>query len=249
MAQEAQSQSASLAGTLDDAGDVGHDKRLLATIGDDAQVGLERGEGVVGYLGLGGADDAEQGGFSRIGKSHESYVGQQFQLQDDGLLDACFAWLGKTGRLAGSGLEVLVAQATTSATQQAHDLPVLGHVTQKLSRLGIIHSGAAGHLDGAVLAVLACALVLTAGLAVGSEHVALILEVDKRPQVAVPLQEDVPATAAVAAVGTPLGYILGAVQVGRSSAAFTAAAQDFHVVNEVAFCHNCLYCGCKGTVF
>jgi hypothetical protein len=30
------------------------------------------------------------------------------------------------------------------------------------------------------------------------------------------------------------------VQVGRSPAALAAAAQDFHIVDKIAFCHNCL---------
>ena len=48
--KEAQTEAASLAGTLDDAGDVGHDERLVVAIGHDAQRGFHRREGIVGNL-------------------------------------------------------------------------------------------------------------------------------------------------------------------------------------------------------
>ena len=250
MAQETQSQSASLTGSLDDTGDIGHDKRLLAAIRHDAQIGLQSRERIVGNLGLSGADDAEQGGFSRIRKAHKAYIGQQFQLQDDRFLDTLLARLGKTRRLAGSGLEVLIAQTTTSTTQQAHDLSILGHVTQELPRLGIIYRRSARHLDGAVLAVLTRALVLATRLAVGGKHMTLVLQVDECPQVAVTLQVDVATTAAVTAVRTTLGDILGAVQMGRTGATLATAAHDLHIVDKIALCHKSLvFVCCKGKTF
>ena len=245
MAQETQSQATTLAGTLDDAGNIGHDKRLLSTIGHDAQVGLQRREGIVGNFGLGSADDAQQGGFARIGKAHQTDVGQQFQLQDDSLFNAFLARLGKTRCLACRRLEMLVAQAAAAATQQAHDLTILGHVTQELPRLGIIHRCATRHLDGAVLTVLTRHLVFTTRLTVGSEHMALKLQMDEGPQVAVSLQVDVTATTAVAAVRTALGDILGTVQMRRAGTALTTAAQYLHIVNKIALCHNFQYFDAK----
>ena len=48
--QKAQPQAFSFACALDDAGDVGHHKRLMVVIGHDAQRWFEGGEGVVGNL-------------------------------------------------------------------------------------------------------------------------------------------------------------------------------------------------------
>jgi hypothetical protein len=138
---------------------------------------------------------------------------------------------------------VLVAQPAAAALEQLHDLPVARHVAQELARLGVIHGRAARHLDGAVLAILARALVLIARLAVGGNDVAGVLQVNERPQVGVALQVHVAATAAVAAVGTALGHVLGAVQVGRAAAAVAAAAQYLHIVDEIGFCHNSFLIG------
>ena len=140
---------------------------------------------------------------------------------------------------------MLVTQAAPAAAQQTHDLTVFGHITQELTRLGIIHRRAARHLDGAVLAVFARHLVLAARLTVGSEHMTLVFQVDKRPQVAVTLQVDVAATAAVATVRTALGDILGTVQMRRAGTALTTAAQYLHIVNKIALCHNFQYFDAK----
>ena len=80
-------------------------------------------------------------------------------------------------------------------------------------RLGVIGHGAAGHLYHLVLAVLAEAAVLRAAFAVSGQYVALILQVQQRPIVAVAAQDDVAAPSAVAAVGSALGHVLGTVHV------------------------------------
>ena len=61
MSQKAQSETFTLGGTLDDAGNVGHDERLLVAIAYDAQRGLHGGKGVVGYLRAGIGDSRQQG--------------------------------------------------------------------------------------------------------------------------------------------------------------------------------------------
>ena len=53
MAQEAQSQSLTLAGPFDDTGDIGHDKRLAVAVGHDAEVGFEGSKRIIGNLRLG----------------------------------------------------------------------------------------------------------------------------------------------------------------------------------------------------
>ena len=141
------------------------------------------------------------------------------------------------GSLARGRLEVLIAQPAAAALEQLHDLPVACHVAQELARLGVIHGRAARHLDGAVLAILARALVLIARLAVGGNDVAGVLQVNERPQVGVALQVHVAATAAVAAVGTALGHIFGAVEVPAAGAALARAAQYLYIINKIRICH------------
>ena len=50
MAQEAQTQAFAFAGTLDNARDVGHHKRLVVAIAHNAQRGFKSGKGVIGNL-------------------------------------------------------------------------------------------------------------------------------------------------------------------------------------------------------
>ena len=82
MAQELVSQADALAGALDQAGDVRHDKADLPspTLNHTQHRG-EGGEVVVGDLGLGRADHGDQGGFAHIGEAHQAHIGQQLQLQ------------------------------------------------------------------------------------------------------------------------------------------------------------------------
>ena len=54
VAEEAQPESTTVAGALDNPRDVGHDERAIVAPADDAQVRLQRGEGIVGDLRLGG---------------------------------------------------------------------------------------------------------------------------------------------------------------------------------------------------
>jgi hypothetical protein len=74
--EEAEAEAFSLTGALDDAGNVGQDKGVLTADVDNAEVGLEGGEGIVGYLGFGGGEGGEEGRFAGVGKSDESDVGQ-----------------------------------------------------------------------------------------------------------------------------------------------------------------------------
>ena len=53
MTQESDSKTFSFCCAFDDAGDVGHDEALMAAIADDAEVGYQSGEGVVGDFGFG----------------------------------------------------------------------------------------------------------------------------------------------------------------------------------------------------
>ena len=66
---------------------------------------------------------------------------------------------------------------------------------------------------------------------------ALVLEVNQCPQVAVTLEVDMAATAAVATIRTALGDILRAMKVGRTGSALATAAQYFHIVDKVALGH------------
>lgn len=60
MAQELVPQPGALRGAFDQSGDVSHHKAFLGTHPYHAQVGIERGEGVIGDLGARVADRADE---------------------------------------------------------------------------------------------------------------------------------------------------------------------------------------------
>ena len=118
MAQEVVAQAGAVGGALDDAGDIGHDEGDPLLHINHPQIGEQSGEVVVGDLGLGPADHAEQGGLAHVGKAHQPHIGQQLQLQHNLPALTGQAGLGKAGDLAGGGGKVLVAPAAPAAPAQ-----------------------------------------------------------------------------------------------------------------------------------
>jgi hypothetical protein len=71
-------------GAFNEAGHVGDDEGLLIWLladGDDAKVGLEGGEGVVGDFGPGGGDAGDEGGLAGVGVADQAYVGQELEFE------------------------------------------------------------------------------------------------------------------------------------------------------------------------
>ena len=104
-----------LAGALDQAGDVGHDVLGAVVEAHDAEVGLERGERVVGDLGLGGRDAADERGLAHVREPDQRHVGQQLELEAQPALLALLALLGERRRPAAVGEEPGVAPPAPAA--------------------------------------------------------------------------------------------------------------------------------------
>lgn len=80
MAEKIVSESDAVGRTLDESGNVGHNKALLP-VADDAEVGRKRGEVIVGHLGTRGRDTREQRGLSDVRIADEAHVRQHFQFE------------------------------------------------------------------------------------------------------------------------------------------------------------------------
>ncbi len=78
MAEEVVAQTDALAGTLDEAGDIGADKACALTHRHDAQRGHQRGEVVVRDLRLGRADGRDEGGLAHIGEADQAHIAISF---------------------------------------------------------------------------------------------------------------------------------------------------------------------------
>ena len=119
------------------AGDVGHYKALAFVHAHHAQVGVQRGEGIVGHFGAGGGHGADQGGFAGIGHAQQADVGQYFQFQQQSARFAGFAGRGLFGRAVDRRFEMDVAQATFAAARQANALAVPREVGHDFAGIGI----------------------------------------------------------------------------------------------------------------
>ena len=65
----------------------------------------------------------------------------------------------------------------------------------------------------------------------------VVAQVQQRPIVAVSAQDDVSATAAVAAVRTTVGVVLHAAHVCAATSTLARAAIDLYVIDEICFSH------------
>ena len=95
VAQEVVAKPLALRGAGDEPRHVGH-REAGGARRDDAEVGHERREGVVGDLGAHRAHRRDDRRLARAGVAHERDVGDRLELEDDGRL---FAWLAQAARI------------------------------------------------------------------------------------------------------------------------------------------------------
>ena len=163
VAQERVAQAGTGTRALDQARNVG-DRRaarlLIRGVEDvaqvqDAEVGLERGERIVGDLGPGRGQRGKQRGLARVGKPHQTYVGDQPQLQADPALLPGFALLGVARSLMRGRGEVDVAQTALAAPRHHQGLFRGDEIAQKPAGLVLEDARARRHLESHVAAGLA----------------------------------------------------------------------------------------------
>ena len=80
MTQKTIAQTVTLMGAFNQARNIGHDKFPLVHI-DNAQLGFQGGEGVIGNFRLGPGYGRQESRLTRIGQAHKPRIGHQFQAQ------------------------------------------------------------------------------------------------------------------------------------------------------------------------
>ena len=183
-------------------------------IAHNAERRLERCERIVGYLRSRARQRREQCRLSRVGKSHESHIRKQLQLEYDGHFLHRLTGLRESRSLVGGTAELEIAKSAASSLEQQHLLSVIGDVAHILSRLGVIHHRSARNVNINILSVLAVTLVPAAVSTVFGKHVTLIFKMQQSPVIVVAAQ----------------------VYVGATST-FSRAAIYLHVIYKVGFCH------------
>ncbi len=115
-------------GAFDEAGDVGNGGAVVAGELDDADDGVEGGEGIGGDLGVGGRDAAEEGGFAGVGVADEAGIGDGAKFEDEVAFLAGLAGGGFARDAVGGTLEMDVAFAAVAAFAEDEFLSGLGEI-------------------------------------------------------------------------------------------------------------------------
>ncbi len=192
----------------------------------------EGGEGIFPNLGMGRRQAPDQGGFPGIGKSHQSHLGNYFQLHKKLPLLSRLAGLCKFRRPALRGFESGIAFAALSAPGANKFLSRPGQVTQHLSGLFVPDHrprwNQANHITAPGAAfVLALSVHAPAGLIVG-----LSMQTDKGRFPPGHTENDMAAIAAVTPVGTSLGNKLLPTETDTAPATVTTLYLDLHSINK-----------------
>ena len=117
---------------------------LVVAEAHDPEVGLERGERIVGDLGLRRAHRRDQRGLPRVGEADERGVGEQLHLEPQPVLLAVLALLGEAGRPARVREEAGVAAPAAAAVRREVAVAVAHEVGEQLA-VARLHLRALGH--------------------------------------------------------------------------------------------------------
>src|SRR5262249_44367258 len=105
MPEEAVAEAGAFGGALDEAGDVGEDEAPAARQPDDAEVRRQRRERIVGDLRARPRHRREERGLADVGVAEEARVGEELELEAEGLRLAGRSGLGRPRRLVPRRLE------------------------------------------------------------------------------------------------------------------------------------------------
>ena len=227
-------QTRTLGGALNDAGDIRHDEGHALIYINNPQIGIQGRKVIVGDLRVGVGGDGKQGGFTHVGKAHQTHVRQKLQLQNHVPLLSLKTGFGKPGNLTGGGGVMGIAPAAPSALGEDEVLAG-GHVHNDLICFGVPDDGAPGDFDDQVFAPFARHFPTLTADTCGGLILALVAEIQKSGQVVVDPENDAAAMPAVAAGRAAGGHIFLPVERHRSIAAPSADDGDAHFIHE----HSC----------
>ena len=230
--QEAVPQPGALGCPADQPRHVCHHEAAPVFHAHHAQIGVQRGERIVGHLRTGIGDLRDEGGLARVGHAQQAHVGQHLQLQLQPTLLARPARRGLARCPVGAALEMQVAQAAIAALGQHHPLAVGGQVKEQLARVLVMDLRAHRHAQHDVVTALAVLVRAPAVLAAACLVLAGIAEIDQRVDVAIGLGQDGTAPAAIAAIGPTIRDELLAAKRGRPVAAGPGDHLDPGLVDE-----------------
>ena len=200
--EELVAEPAALAGSLDEPGDV-CDDQLRVVHAHDAEMRLQGREGVVGDLGLGRRDAADQRALAGVREADQRHVRHQLELEVVPALLPHLSLLGEAGRPAAVVQEAGVPPTAPPAGRRQPAVSARHQVGEHLA-VELLDHRALGDGDGRGLAVPPVAAFARPVTAVAGPAVRVVAEGEERGDVAVGDKPDVAALAAVTAVGATL---------------------------------------------
>ena len=205
MAREEVTEPGPFGGAFDQARDVGEHEALFRTHAHDAEMRMQRREGIVRNLRTGVRDGRDEGGLPGVRKTEEAHVGEDLQFEFERAVLPGFARRALLGRAVDGTLEVKVPEAALAARGEELTRAVMVEVGDGFARIGVAHDRAHGHAQFNVLAARAVAVGAAPVFAVRGEELARRAVVAQGVDVSVGHGPDRAAPSAVTAVGTALG--------------------------------------------
>src|SRR4051812_19833537 len=237
VSQELHAEAGAFMRTFDKAWDIGDDEAVVLGVadfanGDDAEVRLKRGEGIIGDLRLGRADARDQSGFSNVRIPHDADVGEQLEFETQVAFFARASVFVLARGLVRRGGKVLIAASAAPAMGDDHTLIGLGEIVDQLAALEVIDHGSDGNFEHDVVPGLATAVGTFAVTSALRVVLRVETEVDERVVGLARFHDDVAATATVAAAGTATRDKLLPAEGNAPVAAVPGFYANFRFINE-----------------
>src|SRR5437773_8071131 len=232
MPEELVPQAGTFGCSFDEPGDVGDHEASIDPGTNHSEMRMQGSRRVVGNLGAGSRDGANERGFSGIGKSQQSDIGKHFQLELERTMLAGLAGSRFSGRAVGARFEIDIAEAPFASPREQCDLLVHGEVGDHFSGLPVRDHRTGRHAQYNVIGALPVALGTAPALAVPRAVNAREAILDEGIDVSVGDRIDAAAAAAVPAVRPSARYVLFAPEAHDAVAALAGVDLDARFVDE-----------------
>ena len=231
VAEKFQAEPGACMRALDQPGQVCHNEAGIVGQLDDPQHRLQGGEGIIANLGPGRAGRRQERRFPGIGKTDQTGIGDQLELQPQPARFPRLAQLGEARGLPGRGLEAGVTPP--AASPAANDDPLIRiHQVRDRPSLLALDEGARRNLQDEVVRVLPVAPAAAAAPTLAGDEVMLEAVILERVELPGDLDNQVAAATTVAAVGTAARHVLLAPEAQRAGAAVPRLDEDLGPVDK-----------------
>ena len=155
MTQETQSKAFAFARTLDNTGNIGHYKRAVVAIGNDAKLGFHCCKRIVGDFGFCSTYSREQSRFTCIWETYKTDIGKHLEFENHTTLYCRLAGLSIARSTVCSAFEMPVTKSAATTFEELHFLTVVGYLAEVFTGFGIKNDSTAGHFNNNIFAILA----------------------------------------------------------------------------------------------